>query len=181
MDGLRFNVAGLLKDLAGAAREYDIVAPPAELARLLEDTRPVAPLTGTVRMMRTPRSIFVRGRLATTLEVECSRCLTDVRVPVAFDVESEYFPEIDIVTGHALPAPADDLAFTIDPNHELDLSEMVRQHLLLELPMSTVCSEACQGLCPTCGANLNEGPCACPKEEVDERLAPLKALFERSL
>jgi uncharacterized protein len=180
MNALRFNVAGLLKDPAGAAREYEVDVPPAGYASLLEDAKPVAGLAGRVRMMRTPRSIFVRGHLSTSVEVECGRCLAAVVAPLAFDVESEFFPEIDIVTGHSLPLPADDLAFTIDPNHELDLSEVVRQHLLLELPMSTICDDACRGLCPRCGANLNQGSCTCVEVPADERLAPLLELFERA-
>ena len=90
MNALRFNVAGLLKDPAGAAREYEVDVPPAAYASLLEDAKPVAGLAGRVRMMRTPRSIFVRGHLSTSVEVECGRCLTAVVVPLAFDVESEF-------------------------------------------------------------------------------------------
>ncbi|HEU5319106.1 MAG TPA: DUF177 domain-containing protein [Chloroflexota bacterium] len=183
MSALRINVAGLLKETAGAAREYPINAPASELTRLLEredGARGVRPLLGSVRLMRTQQSVFVRGRLSSQLAVECSRCLAEARVPVKFDVEAEYFPEVDIVTGHGLPKPDDDLAFTIDQNHELDLSEAVRQHLLLEMPMQAVCRETCAGLCPRCGANLNEAPCGCPQEAEDDRFAPLKALLEQA-
>ena len=180
MTGLRFNVAGLLKESAGAAREYEVSASPAELAPLLEGARPEVPLTGTIRMLRTQRSVFVRGRLTTQVVVECSRCLEDTEVPLTFSLEEEYFPEIDINTGHSLAKPEDEgLGFMIDANHELDLSESVRQHMLLELPMQAICRETCEGLCPGCGANLNNGPCGCEEEPVDERLAPLRALFER--
>ena len=178
MSALRINVAGLLKETAGAARDYPIDAPPNEFGQLLDDARHVEPLKGEVRLMRTPQSVFARGRMRTRLAVECSRCLEDADVPVRFNLEAEYFPEIDINTGHGLPAPEDDLAFTINQNHELDLGEAVRQHLVLELPMQTVCREDCAGLCPRCGANLNKGPCECAPEVTDDRLAPLKALFE---
>jgi uncharacterized protein len=178
--GLRFNVAGLLKESAGAARDYDVRVSPEALASYLDDAHPIGPLTGQVRMLRTPRSVFVRGHLDTRVEVECGRCLAATEVPLSFDLETEYYPEIDIVTGQHLPAPNDDLAFTIDHNHELDLGEAVRQHLLLEIPMQTLCDEACRGLCPNCGQNLNEGPCDCPGEEADERFTPLRALLERS-
>lgn len=178
MNALLVPVAGLLKETAGAARDFPVDVPPAELGTLLEDARPVAPLTGQLRLMRAPRSLFARGRLATEVAVECSRCLEEANVPVSFQLEAEYYPLIDIDTGLGLPAPEDDLAFTINQAHELDLSEAVRQHLLLELPMSTVCRESCAGLCPRCGANLNQGPCDCPPEVADERLAPLRALLE---
>jgi uncharacterized protein len=178
MSALRFNVAGLLKEGAGAARDVEFSVAPEDLGDVLEDARPLEPLRGRARLMRTPRSIFVRGSVSTRLGAECSRCLEDTVAPIAFDVEAEYFPEIDVSTGHPLPAPDDDLAFTIDASHELDLGEAIRQHVLLEMPMQTVCSEGCKGLCPRCGANLNAGPCDCPAEEVDDRLAPLRALLE---
>ena len=183
MNALRINVAGLLKETAGAARDYPIDAPPAELTELLSsesDARGAAPLTGTVRLMRTPQSIFARGRLSGRLAVECSRCLDTAEVPVRFELDAEYFPQVDIMTGRGLPKPDDDLAFTINQSHELDLSEAVRQYLILELPMQTVCREACQGLCPRCGANLNSGACACPAEVEDDRLLPLRALLEKA-
>lgn len=182
MNALSINVAGLLKETAGAAREYPIDAPPGELTHLLEgesEAHGVKPLVGSVRLMRTERSIFARGRLTAELAVDCSRCLAEARIPVRFDVEAEYFPEVDIYTGRGLPKPDDDLAFTVNASHELDLSEAVRQHLILELPMRAVCKATCAGLCPRCGANLNEGPCGCPAEVEDNRLAPLRALLEQ--
>jgi uncharacterized protein len=179
MNGLRFNVAALLKEPAGAAREYSVDITPEGFASLVEDARPIAPLAGRVRFMRTPRSVYARGDLHTTVVVECSRCLADATVPVGFEVDTEYFPSVDIGSGHTLPEPDDDLAFTIDPNHELDLSEMVRQELLVALPMQVICRETCKGLCPTCGADLNEGPCNCEDDVLDSRLSALRALLER--
>jgi uncharacterized protein len=177
MNALRFNVAGLLKETAGAVRDYQVDVPPQDLEGLIEDAEPVDQLQGQVRFLRTPRSLYVRGKLHTQLELKCSRCLADVQTPVAFDIDAEYFPEIDISSGQGLPAPDDDLAFTIDANHELDLTEVVRQNLLLALPMHLLCSEACQGLCPQCGADLNNGPCGCQPDEMDDRLSPLRALL----
>lgn len=178
MNALRINVAGLLKETAGAARDYPIDAAPGDLVGLIDGARPAEDLIGTVRLMRTQQSVFVRGRMKTRLAVECSRCLEEASVPAAFELEAEYFPEIDVHTGRGLPRPEDDLAFTIDQKHELDLAEAVRQHLLLEIPMHVVCRETCAGLCPHCGANLNDGACECDPGASDERLAPLRALLE---
>src|SRR5687767_3991755 len=105
MSALRFNVAGLLKEGAGAARDVELDAAPEDLEGMTEDARPVEALRGRARLMRTPRSIFVRGAVSTRLGVECSRCLEDTVAPIAFDVEAEFFPEIDVGTGRPLPAP----------------------------------------------------------------------------
>jgi uncharacterized protein len=71
---------------------------------------------------------------------------------------------------------AEEGAFTIDENQEIDLSEAVRQYMLLALPMKPLCREECAGLCPSCGHNLNLGPCGCPPSDIDPRFAPLTRL-----
>lgn len=65
-----------------------------------------------------------------------------------------------------------------DEDGFLDLDSLFGEELLLELPTKFLCSEACKGLCPKCGVNLNSGSCSCSHKEVDPRLAVLKALLE---
>ena len=69
---------------------------------------------------------------------------------------------------------ADDFVVPVGPDGLIDLSEVVRQHLVLALPFAPRCREDCRGLCPSCGADLNIGPCACPKAEADPRLQILR-------
>ncbi len=83
---------------------------------------------------------------------------------------------MDSLTGGSLSPAGEGAAFTINQNHEIDLSESVRQYSLLALPMKTLCWEGCAGLCPSCGRNLNLGPCGCPWMALDPRLAPLAKL-----
>jgi uncharacterized protein len=72
----------------------------------------------------------------------------------------------------------DEEAFSIDRNHIVDLSELIRQTLLVNLPLQPLCRAECAGLCPQCGKNLNEGPCDCPTETVDPRFAALESLLD---
>jgi len=60
----------------------------------------------------------------------------------------------------------------------LDLEPMARDAVLLELPLAPLCSPECQGLCPTCGADRNQGDCGCAPQKVDDRWAALDALRE---
>jgi uncharacterized protein len=53
----------------------------------------------------------------------------------------------------------------------------VRQYALLAIPMKPLCREGCAGLCPTCGRNLNQGPCDCPPQVLDPRLSGLRKLL----
>jgi len=138
----------------------------------------VKPLRGRVKFLRTSDGILVTGHLQTEVNLPCRRCLTPVVVPVAVDLEEQFRPSIDLITGQNVPLQAGDEAATrTDAHHMLDLTEVVRQNLLLTVPMSPLCSAQCRGLCPGCGANLNEGPCSCQREEGDPRLAALRDLL----
>ena len=66
----------------------------------------------------------------------------------------------------------------IDERHIIDFAEAIRQYAVLGIPMKPLCSDQCAGLCPTCGQNLNQGPCECPKAEIDPRWSELLKLLK---
>lgn len=172
---MRFNVAQLLKSAAGASREYDLDE---DITGIDKDLDVVKPLRGKVKFLRTGDGILVTGHLQTEVSLHCGRCLAPVAVPVAIDLEEQFRPSIDLVTGQTVPAESDEEEATrTDARHILDLTEVVRQNLLLNVPMSALCSAECRGICPECGENLNEGSCKCQREEGDPRLAALRDLL----
>ena len=170
----QFNVAQLLKELIGGTRTYDVLVPvsheDAELAH-------AEPLAGHLTMLRTNRGILVEGTLNGSIVVECSRCLKGVATPVTLNLEEEFVPTIDVVKGTFLQVEVDDTAILIDEHHILDIAEVVRQALLLEIPMHLLCKPDCLGLCPTCGQDLNAGPCGCLPADADPRWVDLSALL----
>jgi len=122
-------------------------------------------------------SVFrLEGRLEYDQTVSCSRCLE----PLVLTVESEV--RLRLVT--ASPAAAegeielteDDLETVYVEGEEIDTLRLVREQLQLNIPMRNLCSESCQGLCPTCGANRNTKPCDCDQVDVDPRWEALKSL-----
>lgn len=166
---MRWNVAGLLQDDVGSTRLYDLNQAPYEIDPGIFTTEP---LTGEVRLMRTNRGIVADVRVQTRIRQECSRCLEDARTPIATRIAEEFFPRVDLRTGAAVQRPEGD-GYMITEAHELDLSEPIRQAVLLEQPMKPLCSADCRGLCARCGYNLNEGECQCAPESADARLAQL--------
>jgi uncharacterized protein len=172
---VRFNVAQLLKSAAGASREYDLDE---DISGIDKDLDIVKALRGKVKFLRTGDGILVTGHLQTEVSLPCRRCLAPVAVPVTIDLEEQFRPSIDLNTGQAVPLEGDmEEATRTDARHILDLTEVVRQNLLLTVPISALCSSECRGLCPECGANLNEGSCKCQPEEGDPRLAALRDLL----
>jgi uncharacterized protein len=173
---MRYNVSQLLKSSTGSTRHYKLHEDISDLDPAISS---LSTLDGEITMIRTQDGILVSGALHTTVELSCSRCLDLFAMPARFAIEEEFTPTIDIVTGAKLPLSGEEeVATRIDAHHILDLTEVIRQDLLLALPMYPVCRSKCKGLCPHCGQNWNEGACECSLEEIDPRLAVLRQLLE---
>ena len=118
----------------------------------------------------------VRGSVKAPLEIDCTRCLT----PVRRELDAVF--QIDFVGREFLPESkethleSNDLDTDILEGDEIDLTEIAREQILLNLPETTLCREECKGICPTCGKDLNEGDCRCGEDEIDPRWAALKNL-----
>lgn len=172
-----FNVAQLLKSSIGTSVEEDFEE---EHIQLDEDLKIVGPIIGHVRMSRISQGLLVSGWVDVTIELTCTRCLTQFEQPMHVPFEERFYPTIDIVTGLPLPTPEEEDVFLINDHHEVDLSEAIRQRILLDIPMVTLCKEDCAGLCSQCGHDLNTGPCDC-QPPVDERLSVLNTLLDKGL
>lgn len=169
-----YNVAQLMKALVGTSLEETIYE---EHIHLDDDFEVVGPLVGRVRIRRTNQGLLVDGWVDLTLELTCTRCLKLFEQPMHISFEEQFCPTIDVVSGIALPPIDEDEVFPIDEYHQVDLTEAVRQHVLLDIPMVTLCREDCLGLCSQCGHDLSLGPCAC-KPEADARLGVLAKLLQ---
>ena len=147
--------------------------------------RPDGPALLHVKLQKTGSGVLLRGSTEVTVHTPCRRCLADVHleVPVSFT--------LNLVSQAALAGGDEDRgddeqseragSFDLERADEelfdgktIDLDPLVREQVLLALPMHAVCREDCKGLCGTCGQNLNEGQCGCATTQVDPRLAALK-------
>jgi uncharacterized protein len=114
-----------------------------------------------------PGGVVVSGTVSAPFVSECRRCLGPVRGAVSAEVREVYQADLT-------PEDAEEIyPLTGD---QLDLEPLARDAVLLELPLVPLCAEGCRGLCPTCGANLNESSCACPGTAGDPRWTGLDAL-----
>ena len=162
----------------GKRIRYEIDEPPIEDEE--GGLKCVAPIKGEVTFSNTGRHIVARGGFSTTIELECARCLEKFRVKVASPIEEEMELAVPLVEQEAEEAeePPEEEREPIFADNVLDLTELLRQDILLAVPIKPVCSEDCKGLCPHCGKNLNEGPCECPPDETGSALAKLGSLLE---
>ncbi|MGB2694752.1 MAG: DUF177 domain-containing protein [Dehalococcoidia bacterium] len=172
---LQYNVSTLLREPIGATRVYDI-----DDRALVDEAGPTHQrVVGEATFLRTKDSILVTAHLRGDHSGECSRCLCELALSLAIDIEDEFFATSDAITGAGVPVPEDPDAFRIDAEHILDLEEAVRQYWNLGLPMQPLCRPDCQGLCPRCGSDLNDGACACPPDP-DERWSSLRELVKQT-
>lgn len=102
------------------------------------------------------QALLVTGRLATVASGRCSRCLR----PVEWPLEVRQFVYHRELRGEDF----------------VDLTENIREDILLELPQRILCDENCRGLCPDCGKDLNEGPCHCAPRRGDLRWQALDGI-----
>lgn len=123
------------------------------------------PISWQADVTNTGDALLVSGTVAAEAHTECARCLEDAVFPVEGEIEG-YF----LIGGADAPEGMDEDEFDRLPeNGVLDFDPLIAAAVLVELPLVPLCSEDCKGLCATCGANLNEGACACaPSAEEDE-------------
>lgn len=112
--------------------------------------------------------LLVTGDLSTSLKVSCSRCLETAEIKIDQSFGDMLYP---------VGSQPDEEDFVYE-GRQVDLGPMIEEITMLAVPIKPLCRADCKGLCGRCGANLNEGPCGCPPENVDMRLAKLKEFFE---
>lgn len=139
--------------------------------------RAVSRVKGVLTFTNTGKHLSVEGRVSAEFEFVCSRCLKPFKRLVEADLEEKLPLALERATQEQLDECLDGLT-PIWQEEVLDVGELVRQHFELAPPMAPLCKPNCKGICPTCGKDLNEGPCEC-KRPVDARLAQLQEIKEK--
>lgn len=161
------NVAGLLKGQTGQFREFELALDrfPLDDGLLAED------VSGTIRLTRLRDGVMAQVVAGGVVEVECARCLRPYRQPFDVAFDEEYRQTVDVRTGAGVEVEGetDEDTARIDDNHLLDIGEVLRQEIVLALPMRPDCGELCPG--PDQVDDGNE-------TVVDDRLAALASLLD---
>jgi uncharacterized protein len=125
---------------------------------------------------RSQEDVFVRGKLSVTLGLSCASCLGPARFEVAAPINMIFRPEDDEAEAESNGDPLDDLEIGHHDRKELDLTPMMREQIILAVPMSVRCKDTCKGLCAVCGQNLNERDCGHKPGKAESPFAALKDL-----
>lgn len=162
---LRLNVGFIVSESVGYSREFEFALPHIQLPPdLLLDN-----FAGTTKFERTQQGLLMVARFSGKVREQCVRCLEDLDLAISTDFTELYAFDQRKATESELVVPEDG---------KIDLAPLVREYLLLEMPINPLCKPDCAGLCPQCGANWNDEKCNCTPEEIDPRLAKLKDLLD---
>lgn len=142
-----------------------------------EEVSLVSPVKAHLELTKAHSEIIVTGNVSAEMELECSRCLRKYRGFINETVNVVYHPLAEIGTDrHELKNDEMDMGFYKD--EELDLRELIREQVMLNIQMKPLCDENCKGICSQCGTDLNTGTCSCQTGKIDSRLEVLKKLLE---
>jgi uncharacterized protein len=175
------NVAQLLHAPVGTTRSYPLDENEPGLARELNL---LTPIVGTLKLTRTSHGILAEVHYTVDVEQECGRCLDPARSTITSDVSEEFLPSLNIVTGLPEMIDASPDEPRVNPNHELDATDLVRQDIVVQSPLQPLCRPDCPGLCPNCGLELVTGACGCADEAdtpADPQLSRLGELLRAQL
>jgi uncharacterized protein len=112
--------------------------------------------------------VELEGRVVTEVSLPCSRCLASFKHNVDIQIHERFSVNPD-------NKDEDEIIF-IDSD-TIDVTDVIKNNILLSLPIKKLCKDDCKGLCQHCGTNLNNADCNCSLSDVDPRLSKLKELF----
>ena len=132
------NVSQLLREPVGSSQSHDISGTIAEEVEGFVE--------GKAKVIRIGRGVLVQCKLTAEVKLICSRCLNTFLCPMSFTAEEEFLPISDVSGDLAPSSPEQSEEFTINNKNILDLSELIRQYILLNLSMKPLCRPDCPGM-----------------------------------
>lgn len=138
----------------------------------LEELKILKPIQIRGKIVNAGNSLKLTAQVKTEVLAACTRCLDEVKIPLDFEFEEEYVHESQL--GEFPENQEQNLIVYQEP--WLDLAQIVKENVILHLPIQILCRPDCPGICPVCGRDLKMGLCNCKENEIDPRLAILAQL-----
>lgn len=138
-----------------------------------------AAMRGTVHLAKHGHDILIRGHLEGELELSCGRCLEAYTTPVETDFDLLLVPAPLGAGPEEEELSAEQLDVDFYQGETVDLEAIIREQIILLVPLKPLCREDCQGLCPVCGIDLNRETCTCQVKKSESPFAQLAKLKEK--
>lgn len=165
-----------LFSIKDSPHEFEFTLAPEEIELEQENVKLVENIKTTGELTRKIAQTDVEGTIRVKAEIECTRCLQPVEKDLEIPFKVSYITPENLTEEKETELNAEDLDVAVYEGDKIDLGELVREQIILNLPEQFFCSENCKGLCDKCGANRNLIDCKCEEKEIDPRWAALKNL-----
>ncbi len=161
---LRLNVGFIIQLSIGSSREFVFEYPHLYIQPDLDLNN----LVGAARVTRTPQGLLAQVKMEATICAECVRCLNTFQQPLKID-----FAELYAFS----PRTMSESGLILPESGYIDLAPLVREYMILEIPINPICSPTCKGLCPICGEKLDNTPHIHEEDATDPRFSVLQDLL----
>ena len=163
-----------LAEIEGFSRPFEFTIAQSDLELDIAGFNLIDEVRVSGEIVKRSAQIDIGGAIVTVAEIDCVRCLNPVAQPLNIDFTVSFVTPENFAGDKDHEVLAGDLDVDVLADDRIDLKEIVREQILLNLPSQALCREDCKGLCPKCGADLNLIDCKCDLDETDPRWAALK-------
>jgi uncharacterized protein len=168
-----------IQEMELRAVRFDETFPPGQVDFADAGVRQISPLHAAGRaelLANTDGEVRIRGDFTVEMGCECDRCLGPARFPLAGSFDLFYRPMSTIAREEEIEIDEGEAEIAFYEGGGMELEDVLREQVLLALPMQRTCREQCRGICPVCGVNRNETPCDCRPQTPDDRWNALRDL-----
>ena len=167
-----------IKEMEVRKVRFDQTFPPGKIDFVDAGVKQAGPLgvTGEAELLDNTDEIRIKGNLTVEMEAECDRCLGRASFPIDAPFDLFYQPMAVIAVEEEVAINPGEAEIGFYEGDGLELEDILREQVLLMLPMQRTCRTDCKGICPVCGRNRNEVSCECRTHPGDDRWAALRNL-----
>lgn len=139
-----------------------------------------APLRTALKALRIGDLVEIDGEIETSVRLPCSRCLQPFETPLNSSFALTYMQQtadvMEDVEPQEVELSAEDMGIAYFQGEKINLKDAIQEQVVMEFPLRPLCKLDCKGLCPKCGADMNEDPCDCKRRASPGKFAALKNL-----
>lgn len=172
-----FAVKINLREIEAGETEFNFQISPEEMDLFLPEVEFPEAVETRVKVTGSEKQHLLDTSVRTKAQCKCSRCLEPVVLPLRAEFKLLLESCGSFAKASETASEAEDLVLVADSDSSFDITERVREAIILSLPLKPLCRENCKGLCPHCGANLNLTTCQCEERKPDPRWNRLKELM----
>ena len=150
-----------------------------ELSETVESDVICSPITARLKIVKIGSEIMVAGEMRADATLQCSRCLKEFLSNLSVPVDVVYHPLTELKGDERHEIATKELDLDFYSGEEMDIAALLKEQILLNLPMKPLCGEFCKGICLKCGKDLNINRCTCDEQDADTRGEVLKRLLDK--